>query len=199
MSGTWDRAHEIAMGQGAGSRPVVVEAGHLYADLPQRVSEARARARRPLTYAEKVLVGHLATGADYDLQRGHTYVDVVPDRVALQDALAQIVALQFMTAGLDEVVVPTTVHCDHLIRARVEASVDLHGALDANAEVYDFLRSVCANYGISFWEPGSGIIHQVILENYAFPGGMMIGTDSHTPNAGGLGMIAIGVGGADAC
>ncbi len=129
---------------------------------------------------------------------GRPYADFDPDRVALQDALAQIVALQFITAGLDRVVLPTTVHCDHLIQAKTGASVDLRLALSANTEVYDFLRSVCAKFGIGFWEPGSGIIHQVLLENYAFPGGMMIGTDSHTPNAGGLGMVAIGVGGGDA-
>ena len=166
--------------------------------LPERVSQGRARMGRPLTFAEKVLVGHLRSGIDGDLERGRTYVDVDPDRVALQDALAQIVALQFMTAGLDEVVVPTTVHCDHLIRARAGADADLRAALGANTEVYDFLRSVCTRYGMGFWEPGSGIIHQVVLENYAFPGGMMIGTDSHTPNAGGLAMVAIGVGGGDA-
>lgn len=171
---------------------------NLYAGLADRISAGRTRFGRPLTLAEKVLVSHLRPGTGDDLERGRSYVDVDPDRVALQDALAQIVALQFMTAGLDEVVVPTTVHCDHLIRARIEADVDLHSALDTNAEVYDFLRAVSDRYGIGFWEPGSGIIHQVVLENYAFPGGLMIGTDSHTPNAGGLGMIAVGVGGGDA-
>ncbi len=153
---------------------------------------------RPLTCAEKVLVSHLRRRDIEPPRRGETYVDLDPDRVALQDALAQIVALQFMTAGLDEVVVPTTVHCDHLITARTDAAIDLRSAKDTNAEVYDFLRSVCAKFGIGFWEPGAGIIHQVVLENYAFPGGMMIGTDSHTPNAGGLAMVAVGVGGGDA-
>jgi aconitate hydratase len=143
-------------------------------------------------------VSHLRR-SEYDVpHRTESYVDLEPDRVALQDALAQIVALQFITAGLDEVVVPTTVHCDHLITARTNASIDLRAAKDSNAEVYDFLRSVCAKFGIGFWEPGAGIIHQVVLENYAFPGGLMIGTDSHTPNAGGLAMVAVGVGGGDA-
>ena len=166
--------------------------------MHERVAEVRAEFGRPITLAEKVLGSHLTPGHASDPQRGRSYVDLDPDRVALQDALAQIVALQFMTAGLDEVLVPTTVHCDHLITAKTRADVDLREALGENAEVYDFLRSVCARYGIGFWEPGSGIIHQVVLENYAFPGGMMIGTDSHTPNAGGLGMIAVGVGGGDA-
>ena len=130
--------------------------------------------------------------------RGESYADFRPDRVAMQDATAQMALLQFMTAGLPEVAAPSTVHCDHLIQAKVGASIDLGVAIDTNAEVYDFLRTVSARYGIGFWGPGSGIIHQVVLENYAFPGGMMIGTDSHTPNAGGLGMVAIGVGGADA-
>ena len=133
-----------------------------------------------------------------ELERGRSYADFEPDRVAMQDATAQMALLQFMTAGLPQVAVPTTVHCDHLIQAKVEANIDLKFALDVNSEVYDFLRSVSAKYGIGFWKPGSGIIHQVVLENYAFPGGMMVGTDSHTPNAGGLGMVAIGVGGADA-
>jgi aconitate hydratase len=169
-----------------------------YQGMARRVSEGRALLGHPLTYAEKVLVGHLRSNRGGAPERSRTYVDVDPDRVALQDALAQIVALQFMTAGLDDVVVPTTVHCDHLIRARNGVEADLRAAVGENAEVYGFLRSVCARYGMGFWEPGSGIIHQVVLENYAFPGGMMIGTDSHTPNAGGLGMIAIGVGGGDA-
>ncbi|HEY5009967.1 MAG TPA: aconitase family protein, partial [Acidimicrobiales bacterium] len=159
-----------------------------YATLTDRVAEGRILFNRPLTLAEKVLVSHLRRRDIDSPIRGETYVDLDPDRVALQDALAQIVALQFMTAELDEVVVPTTVHCDHLITARTNATIDLRSAKDVNAEVYDFLRSVCARFGIGFWEPGAGIIHQVVLENYAFPGGMMIGTDSHTPNAGGLGM-----------
>jgi len=145
-----------------------------------------------------VLFNHLRDPHGQELRRGHSYANFDPDRVALQDALAQIVALQFMTAGLDEVVVPTTIHCDHLIRAKAAAAADLESAVHANAEVYDFLRAVAARYGIGFWKPGSGIIHQVLFENYAFPGGMMIGTDSHTPNAGGMGMVAIGVGGGDA-
>ena len=140
-----------------------------------------------------------ATTADGELARGRSYVDVDPDRVALQDALAQIVALQFMTAGLDEVVVPTTVHCDHLIRARTDAAADLRARARSPTPRSTTSSARCsARYGIGFWEPGSGIIHQVVLENYAFPGGMMIGTDSHTPNAGGLGMFAVGVGGGDA-
>ncbi|MGO9195580.1 MAG: aconitate hydratase [Acidimicrobiales bacterium] len=170
----------------------------VYARLPERVAIGRERLSRPLTFAEKVLVNHLHDAQGQALERGRSYADFDPDRVALQDALAQIVALQFMTAGLDEAVVPTTVHCDHLIRARVGAGADLQHALDVNSEIYAFLRSMCAKYRIGFWKPGSGIIHQVLLENYAFPGGMMIGTDSHTPNAGGLGMVAIGVGGGDA-
>ena len=169
-----------------------------YRTLRGRVAEGRAMLQRPLTLAEKVLVAHLRRRDVAAPVRGATYVDLDPDRVALQDALAQIVALQFITAGLDEVVVPTTVHCDHLIIARTNATLDLRAAKDTNAEVYDFLRSVCARFGIGFWEPGAGIIHQVVLENYAFPGGLMIGTDSHTPNAGGLAMVAVGVGGGDA-
>jgi aconitate hydratase len=172
----------------------------VYARLPGRARAARARFGRPLTLAEKVLVNHLrdAELSAQTFDRARSYADFDPDRVALQDALAQIVVLQFMSAGLVRAEIPTTVHCDHLIQARVEAGADLIGALDENAEVYDFLRTACAKYGIGFWSPGSGIIHQVVLENYAFPGGMMIGTDSHTPNAGGLGMVAIGVGGGDA-
>jgi aconitate hydratase len=170
----------------------------VYARLPERVALGRERLGRPLTLAEKILVNHLCDPHGQELERGRSYADFDPDRVAMQDATAQMALLQFMTAGLDETAVPTTVHCDHLIQARAGADIDLRLATDVNAEVYDFLRSVSARYGIGFWKPGSGIIHQVVLENYAFPGGMMIGTDSHTPNAGGLGMIAIGVGGADA-
>src|SRR6478672_1779047 len=174
-------------------------AARVYERLPGRVARARTAAGRPLTLAEKTLANHLRDPVSFaSLERGRSYADLDPDRVALQDALAQIVVLQFMSAGLSRVELPTTVHCDHLIQARVEARADLAGALDANAEVYDFLRTACAKYGIGFWPPGSGIIHQVVLEHYAFPGGMMIGTDSHTPNAGGLGMIAVGVGGGDA-
>ncbi|MGI9052764.1 MAG: aconitate hydratase [Ilumatobacteraceae bacterium] len=170
----------------------------VYATLPAATAQARRRLGRPLTLTEKVLVNHLLDPAGQELERGVSYADFHPDRVAMQDATAQMALLQFMTAGLPEVAVPTTVHCDHLIQAKVGATVDLGVAIDTNQEVYDFLRSVSAKYGIGFWGPGSGIIHQVVLENYAFPGGMMIGTDSHTPNAGGLGMVAIGVGGADA-
>ncbi len=170
----------------------------VYAALPGNVEIARNRLQRPLTLTEKILVNHLADPQLQELERGHSYADFHPDRVAMQDATAQMALLQFMTAGLPEVSVPSTVHCDHLIQAKVGAEIDLDVAVETNAEVYDFLKSVSANYNIGFWGPGSGIIHQVVLENYAFPGGMMIGTDSHTPNAGGLGMVAIGVGGADA-
>jgi aconitate hydratase len=169
----------------------------VYASLAERIAAARQRLGRPLTLTEKILVNHL-TDPGQELERGVSYVDFRPDRVAMQDATAQMALLQFMTAGLPEVAVPSTVHCDHLIQAKVGAQIDLGVAVDTNREVYDFLRSVSAKYSIGFWGPGSGIIHQVVLENYAFPGGMMIGTDSHTPNAGGLGMVAIGVGGADA-
>jgi aconitate hydratase len=172
--------------------------GSVYGRWTERTAQARIRFGRPLTLGEKVLVNHLRDPDGPELERGRSYADFDPDRVALQDALAQIVALQLVAAGLDEVTVPTTVHCDHLVQARVDAAADLTAALNNNAEVYEFLRAFCARFGIGFWTPGSGIIHQVVLENYAFPGGMMIGTDSHTPNAGGLGMVAIGVGGGDA-
>ncbi len=169
----------------------------VYATLPDRVAQGRERFGRPLTLTEKILLNHLGN-PDEAIERGGTYNDFHPDRVAMQDATAQMALLQFMTAGLPTTAVPSTVHCDHLISAKVGAKIDLGVAIDTNREVYDFLRSVSAKYGIGFWGPGSGIIHQVVLENYAFPGGMMIGTDSHTPNAGGMGMVAIGVGGADA-
>jgi aconitate hydratase len=169
----------------------------IYARLPERIARGRERLGRGLTLAEKILVNHLRD-AGQDIERSRTYNDFDPDRVAMQDATAQMALLQFMTAGLPQVAVPSTVHCDHLILAKAGAALDLKFALDTNSEVYEFLRTVSAKYGIGFWKPGSGIIHQVVLENYAFPGGMMIGTDSHTPNAGGLGMVAIGVGGADA-
>src|SRR5918993_1382897 len=165
----------------------------VYASLAERVALGRERLGRPLTLTEKILVNHLADPANEDIERGVSYNDFHPDRVAMQDATAQMALLQFMTAGLPEAAVPSTVHCDHLIQAKVGALIDLGVAVDTNEEVYDFLRSGSAKYGIGVWGPGSGIIHQVVLENYAFPGGMMIGTDSHTPNAGGLGMIAIGV------
>ncbi|MDP6975281.1 MAG: aconitate hydratase [Acidimicrobiales bacterium] len=181
----------------AASTPIELIRG-VYATLDERIATGRARLGRALTLAEKILVNHLDDPAGAGLERGESYVDMRPDRVAMQDATAQMAWLQFMTAGLDEVQVPTTTHCDHLIQARDDAKLDLQAAVDGNAEVYAFLESVCARYGAGFWKPGSGIIHQVVLEQYAFPGGMMIGTDSHTPNAGGLGMVAIGVGGADA-
>jgi aconitate hydratase len=170
----------------------------VYERLAERATLGRRRLDRPLTATEKVLINHLSDPERQDLERGRAYADLAPDRVAMQDATAQMALLQFMTAGLAEVQVPATVHCDHLIQARDNGKVDLLAALENNEEVYDFLESVSARYRIGFWKPGSGIIHQVVLEQYAFPGGMMIGTDSHTPNAGGLGMIAIGVGGADA-
>ncbi len=170
----------------------------VYATLEERLAIGRRRLGRSLTLAEKVLINHLDDPETGGLERGVSYTDLRPDRVAMQDATAQMAWLQFMTAGLPEVAVPTTTHCDHLIQAKENGKVDLLAAVDGNAEVYDFLESVSAKYGAGFWKPGSGIIHQVVLEQYAFPGGMMIGTDSHTPNAGGLGMVAIGVGGADA-
>ncbi|MEI6019857.1 MAG: aconitate hydratase [Bacteroidota bacterium] len=172
----------------------------VYANMPARIEAARKMLGRPLTLAEKILYSHLdgalPSGA---YERGKSYVDFNPDRVAMQDATAQMALLQFMQAGRPKVAVPSTVHCDHLITAKVGAKNDLAIANSESKEVYDFLASVSNKYGIGFWKPGAGIIHQVVLENYAFPGGMMIGTDSHTVNAGGLGMIAIGVGGADAC
>lgn len=172
----------------------------VYARIPERIAAARKAVGKPLTLTEKILYAHLTEGAaNQAFQRGVSYVDFQPDRVAMQDATAQMALLQFMQAGRSKVAVPSTVHCDHLIQAEVGADKDLRKAKDKNKEVYDFLASVSNKYGIGFWKPGAGIIHQVVLENYAFPGGMMIGTDSHTPNAGGLGMIAIGVGGADAC
>ena len=168
-----------------------------YARFDARIDVARTRLGRPLTLAEKILIAHL-DDPSADFERGVTYNDLRPDRVAMQDATAQMALLQFMTAGLDQVAVPSTVHCDHLIQAKENGKVDLLAAEQNNAEVYDFLESVSARYDIGFWGPGSGIIHQVVLEQYAFPGAMMVGTDSHTPNAGGLGMVAVGVGGADA-
>ncbi len=171
----------------------------VYAQFPERVEAARELTGRPLTLAEKILYAHLWDGTPNQVfQRGVDYVDFAPDRVAMQDATAQMALLQFMQAGKSKVAVPSTVHCDHLIQAKVEASSDLQNAINQNNEVYNFLESVSDKYGIGFWKPGAGIIHQVVLENYAFPGGMMIGTDSHTVNAGGLGMVAVGVGGADA-
>lgn len=171
----------------------------VYAAMPERVKNARDILGRPLTLSEKILYSHLYDGDAFKpYSRGEDYVNFAPDRVAMQDATAQMALLQFMNAGRGRTAVPSTVHCDHLIQAHSGAQADLDTALDQNREVFDFLQSVSNKYGIGFWKPGAGIIHQVVLENYAFPGGMMIGTDSHTVNAGGLGMIAIGVGGADA-
>ena len=170
-----------------------------YKTLESKTQYARDLLQRPLTFTEKVLFAHIIEGQMLDkLKRGSSYVDFNPDRVAMQDATAQMALLQFIMAGKEKVAVPTTVHCDHLIQAKLGADKDLISAKDSNYEVYSFLESVSKKYGIGFWEPGAGIIHQVVLENYAFPGGMMVGTDSHTVNAGGLGMVAIGVGGADA-
>lgn len=171
----------------------------IYSELPEKVEKTKHTLNRPLTYAEKILYSHLfATQKLEPFERGNAYVDFAPDRVAMQDATAQMALLQFINSGKKTTAVPSTVHCDHLIQAQVEGKTDLGVAKNINKEVYDFLESVSNKYGIGFWKPGAGIIHQVVLENYAFPGGMMIGTDSHTVNAGGLGMVAIGVGGADA-
>ena len=171
----------------------------VYSKYPERINSARKTIGKPLTLAEKILYAHLWEGnADSPYERGKSYVDFAPDRIALQDATAQMALLQFMQAGKSKVAVPTTTHCDHLIQAKMGADKDLQNAMNQSSEVFNFLDSVSNKYGIGFWKPGAGIIHQVVLENYAFPGGMMIGTDSHTVNAGGLGMVAIGVGGADA-
>ena len=170
----------------------------VYASMERKLATARERLRRPLTFAEKILLGHLDDPGGQALVPGESYLMLRPDRVAMQDATAQMALLQFMQAGRERVAAPTTVHCDHLIQARTGAKSDTEAALRENQEVYDFLREASRKYGIGFWKPGSGIIHQVVLENYAFPGGLMIGTDSHTPNASGLGMLASGVGGADA-
>ncbi|MEM9023539.1 MAG: aconitase family protein, partial [Bacteroidota bacterium] len=171
----------------------------VYAQYPSRIAAVRNVVNRPLSLTEKILYSHLFDGeAQQAFQRGKSYVDFAPDRVAMQDATAQMALLQFMQAGKTKAAVPSTVHADHLIQARVGADKDLQESINKNNEVFNFLSSVCSKYGIGFWKPGAGIIHQVVLENYAFPGGMMIGTDSHTVNAGGLGMIAVGVGGADA-
>jgi len=171
----------------------------VYTDLPERINKAKEKLQRPLTLTEKILFSHLSPGVPVlHYKRASDYVDFAPDRVAMQDATAQMALLQLMNSGRTTVAVPSTVHCDHLIQAYRNAESDLETASVTNREVYDFLRDVSNKYGIGFWKPGAGIIHQVVLENYAFPGGMMVGTDSHTPNAGGLGMIAIGVGGADA-
>ncbi|MEO9364422.1 MAG: aconitase family protein, partial [Nitrososphaera sp.] len=172
----------------------------VYAKLEANIAKFRnsIAGGRPLTLAEKILVGHLDGNDVYDPERGKSYVFLNPDRVALQDVTGQMTILQFAQAGLKRVKLPTTVHCDHLIQAKVDSATDTRFAIVQNNEVFQFLESACRKYGIGFWKPGAGIIHQVVLENYAFPGGLMIGTDSHTPNAGGLGMVAIGVGGLDA-
>lgn len=171
----------------------------VYAQMGDRINKAKAITGKPLTLAEKILYSHLYEGEPKEsYKRGESYVDFAPDRIACQDATAQMALLQFMQAGKPKVAVPTTVHCDHLIQAKVGATEDLQNAINTSNEVFNFLESVSNKYGIGFWKPGAGIIHQVVLENYAFPGGMMIGTDSHTVNAGGLGMVAVGVGGADA-
>ena len=170
----------------------------IYQKLKENIPKYRSTVGRPLTLTEKILSGHFDETDDKNLIGGQDYVFLKPDRVALQDVTGQMVMLQFMQAGLKKTSLPTTVHCDHLIRAEVQGDVDMKVSLDENSEVFKFLQSSCAKYGCGFWKPGAGIIHQVVLENYAFPGGLMIGTDSHTPNAGGLGMIAIGVGGLDA-
>src|SRR5262249_9422536 len=169
-----------------------------YKKIQRRLEIVRRRLGRPLTLAEKVLLGHLRDPEGAELRPGDSYLQLLPDRVAMQDATARMALLQLAQADIPSVRVPTTVHCDHLIQAREGAEKDTMRALDDNREVYEFLRTASDKYGIGFWKPGAGIIHQVVLENYAFPGGMMIGTDSHTPNAGGLGMFAAGVGGADA-
>jgi aconitate hydratase len=171
----------------------------VYKKSEENISKYKKKVNRALTLTEKILIGHLEELVEEDnLQRGKSYVYLGPDRVALQDVTGQMVVLQFMQSELKRITLPTTVHCDHLIQARIEGAVDTLVALDENSEVYKFLESACSKYGMGFWKPGAGIIHQVVLENYAFPGGLMIGTDSHTPNAGGLGMLAIGVGGVDA-
>ena len=171
----------------------------MYDALPAKIKAAREKLQRPLTLTEKILYAHLnAESPLANYERGKDYVFFSPDRVAMQDATAQMALLQFMMAGRDKAAVPSTVHCDHLIQAKIGADEDLKTANTENSEVYDFLSTVSNKYGIGFWKPGAGIIHQIVLENYAFPGGMMIGTDSHTVNAGGLGMVAIGIGGADA-
>jgi len=171
----------------------------VYGQLPEKITQAKQKLGRPLTLTEKILFAHLSPGVTLEkFRRAEDYVNFAPDRVAMQDATAQMALLQLMNSGRKNVAVPSTVHCDHLIQAYKNAETDLHTAKVTNEEVFNFLRDVSNKYGIGFWKPGAGIIHQVVLENYAFPGGMMVGTDSHTPNAGGLGMIAIGVGGADA-
>src|SRR5215472_16307875 len=170
----------------------------VYAMMARNLAVVRRRLQRPLTLADKILLGHLDDPESQELEPGKSYLLTRPDRVVFQDVLGQSGLLQFMQTKRDKVAVPATIHCDHLIQARTEGKADLRASLDESKEVYDFLRSAVAKYGAGFWEPGAGIIHQVVLENYAFPGTLIIGTDSHTPNAGGLGACAVGVGGADA-
>lgn len=169
-----------------------------YEKLVSNLEVVKSRLGRPLTLSEKVLYSHLDDPAGQDIVRGESYLRLRPDRVAMQDATAQMAMLQFISSGLPKVAVPSTIHCDHLIQAQIEGGKDLERAKDINKEVYNFLATAGAKYGVGFWKPGSGIIHQIILENYAFPGLLMVGTDSHTPNGGGLGGLCIGVGGADA-
>src|SRR6267142_3682598 len=173
-------------------------AAKVYETMERNLAVVRRRLGRPLTLADKVLLGHLDDPEHQDMEAGKSYLQLRPDRVVLQDVLGQTAMLQFMQTRRLRVAVPTTIHCDHLIQARVEGQADLRESLAENQEVYDFLKSAAAKYGAGFWGPGAGIIHQVVLEQYAFPGGLIIGTDSHTPNAGGLGACAVGVGGADA-
>uniref|UniRef100_F6PL99 Aconitase/3-isopropylmalate dehydratase large subunit alpha/beta/alpha domain-containing protein n=1 Tax=Ciona intestinalis TaxID=7719 RepID=F6PL99_CIOIN len=169
-----------------------------YNKIEENIGVVKNRLKRPLTLSEKILYGHLDNPLEQDIVRGESYLRLRPDRVAMQDATAQMAMLQFISSGLPKVAVPSTIHCDHLIQAQIGGDKDLARAKDINAEVYDFLQTAGAKYGVGFWKPGSGIIHQIILENYAFPGVLLIGTDSHTPNGGGLGGLCIGVGGADA-
>merc|ERR1712012_762000 len=169
-----------------------------YEKLLKNLDVVRSRLARPLTLSEKVLYAHLDDPQNQDIVRGESYLRLRPDRVAMQDATAQMAMLQFISSGLPKVAVPSTIHCDHLIQAQIEGNKDLARAKDINKEVYNFLATAGSKYGVGFWKPGSGIIHQIILENYAFPGLLMVGTDSHTPNGGGLGGLCIGVGGADA-
>ena len=178
------------------STPAMVSG--LYDRMARNLAIVRRRLSKPLTLADKILLGHLDDPEKQDLEPGRSYLSLRPDRVVFQDVLGQSGMLQFMQTKREAVAVPTTIHCDHLIQARTEGESDLRASLAESKEVYDFLRSAAAKYGCGFWEPGAGIIHQVVLENYAFPGALIIGTDSHTPNAGGLGACAIGVGGADA-
>merc|ERR1739838_1238682 len=186
------RTANVAMSKFDSSSPMP------YEKLLKNLEIVKARLQRPLTLSEKVLYSHLDDPHNQDIVRGESYLKLRPDRVAMQDATAQMAMLQFISSGLPKVAVPSTIHCDHLIQAQVGGVEDLARAKDINEEVYNFLKTAGAKYGVGFWKPGSGIIHQIILENYAFPGVMMIGTDSHTPNGGGLGGVCVGVGGADA-